>query len=1130
MATKKPFRPTGKRGKKILRAGEKKAAGIDVRTKVEQTSGGAFKDVRTGEAVVPGQQATSGVARQRRESKLLSQAKAASEFRGQPKDVPVFEGGQLSERDIARQKVTDQPTIPEAKVTELPKPEEVVAAPTLEEGGLRRREEGREELGAEIGVEGGRRVADIEGERVIRPFGEEPSLDEIQDVTRETPLPPSKEQENISQQAVIDDLLSQGITDPNTMLGLLNFDEQGNKINDWTISEVQDRMLKRTGQVMTVPNTFDVGLNMSTQEIFNILSDPDSTPHDLFLANSQILKDKLATTGQDNASTILQQNQLQARRDRVIRNEEIFRTLITDQAASQKRGLEERAGFLNTKLEREEARLRSQKTDTVQDLNGKRDDTIAMLKARMSLTGVALEGSFGLNTIVSETIRYDKMVQDVAQDFDDQVLDVFDKQQELMIDYTDKVEQIDNKLKLDTFSALQSYQGQLDSIDDQEIGLIREREQKKEDALIEFQGDMATLASNARAEELQKRQDISRAQNESAKNLFDSLGVISTVDREGKVVPFIDENGEPVQTWERIQEERKVKQDFFGNVFDLPKDREDFAAWRTGSELATRNAMRTGLISKEEGNALLRDLDDYDFVQRLDFEDREIFADGYEPGFTEKGIENLNNAIRNPEGVSKDLAANCVKFSRSIVADLPGGLFTFQDKLAIINSNTPAEGAVAIMDTKNSDPATGEQIGHVGVVSDFDSETGIITITESNFKSGQVSQRKGTAEQLKISGFYAGKASDPAKAAAAATAPVEVPGVGGRQLRTDLEAFAKQLSTGSIKRTALKDAGLSEAEIKQVQLRSFGLQDAELAAEGVGSKSKRFADRMIAMSNVPTQLRNSDAERELLLDGIDALLDEGKTPFEAADVMIGFRIDNKELEPLGKNLRQLALQGDADPASIARLINDGQSGKAVTLIENSLLKDVDVGLQDAQLASSTVSKANRVEKLLGQVGKKFTGRLQGDIFTARRALGQTDEEFQKAQRLASAYTDLIKEMRSKLLGSAVTETEERFLDPLIASLKDQPEIALQKIKQLKSGLMQEHNTSRRQVGLPEVNEFQILDRDLRVRLYDPSQQDRFIGPLQENNVAIREGTTFEEFAEQNGIIDTPENRFIFDQQ
>lgn len=88
---------------------------------------------------------------------------------------------------------------------------------------------------------------------------------------------------------------------------------------------------------------------------------------------------------------------------------------------------------------------------------------------------------------------------------------------------------------------------------------------------------------------------------------------------------------------------------------------------------------------------------------------------------------------------------NCVFFARCKKPNLPHGLSTYQNKVAIINSYTPQAGAVAVINT-------GDSVGHVAYVESVNGST--LTISEGNWPLGSCGQRTGTKESLRITGFF----------------------------------------------------------------------------------------------------------------------------------------------------------------------------------------------------------------------------------------------------------------------------------------------------------------------------------------------------------------------------------------
>lgn len=89
--------------------------------------------------------------------------------------------------------------------------------------------------------------------------------------------------------------------------------------------------------------------------------------------------------------------------------------------------------------------------------------------------------------------------------------------------------------------------------------------------------------------------------------------------------------------------------------------------------------------------------------------------------------------------------SNCVYYARCRKPSLPYGLNTYNDKVAIINTQTASVGAVAII-------KTGSTAGHVAYVTSVSGST--IKIAEGNWPNGSCGSRSGTKASLNIAGFF----------------------------------------------------------------------------------------------------------------------------------------------------------------------------------------------------------------------------------------------------------------------------------------------------------------------------------------------------------------------------------------
>jgi fumarate hydratase class II len=83
-------------------------------------------------------------------------------------------------------------------------------------------------------------------------------------------------------------------------------------------------------------------------------------------------------------------------------------------------------------------------------------------------------------------------------------------------------------------------------------------------------------------------------------------------------------------------------------------------------------------------------------------------------------------------------------------------------------------------------------------------------------------------------------------------------------------------------------------------------------------------------------------------------------------------------------------------------------------------------------------------------------------------------------------------MRNHLAGTAVTESEKKFLEPLVSSLTDKKGIFINKLDEISGNALTRYNNTRAAGGLPELNTNQLLDKAKRISLYGS-------GPTSTNN-------------------------------
>ena len=102
-------------------------------------------------------------------------------------------------------------------------------------------------------------------------------------------------------------------------------------------------------------------------------------------------------------------------------------------------------------------------------------------------------------------------------------------------------------------------------------------------------------------------------------------------------------------------------------------------------------------------------------------------------------------------------SGECTAYARGKVPSLPYGLYSFSDKLRVINSHSCKAGSVAIIDVGNS-------TGHVAVVESCDSSGSMqgIKVVEANWKAGKITRRSSrvsgsiskSESELRIRGYF----------------------------------------------------------------------------------------------------------------------------------------------------------------------------------------------------------------------------------------------------------------------------------------------------------------------------------------------------------------------------------------
>jgi len=251
----------------------------------------------------------------------------------------------------------------------------------------------------------------------------------------------------------------------------------------------------------------------------------------------------------------------------------------------------------------------------------------------------------------------------------------------------------------------------------------------------------------------------------------------------------------------------------------------------------------------------------------------------------------------------------------------------------------------------------------------------------------------------------------------------------------------------------------------------------------VGGGFEEMANVEQALATIPVQLRNSDAEREKYERLVKQGLQEGKKPEQVADRLIGWKINTPS--SFANNLRSKFGSSNLDStkvSQIARNINEGNNTQALRVFEsgvNSLMREQapDAFISEAS-ALYSYNTAKKIADTVRKTGSSPVGVVKG---TMQEWLGKLKSS--SATDLQGQIVATVADMRNRLSGTAVTDSEKAFLSPLIPELSDTPANFMAKLNNLARMPANKLNALRQQFGLPALDPKTLSSMDARVNLY-----------------------------------------------
>jgi murein DD-endopeptidase MepM/ murein hydrolase activator NlpD len=241
---------------------------------------------------------------------------------------------------------------------------------------------------------------------------------------------------------------------------------------------------------------------------------------------------------------------------------------------------------------------------------------------------------------------------------------------------------------------------------------------------------------------------------------------------------------------------------------------------------------------------------------------------------------------------------------------------------------------------------------------------------------------------------------------------------------------------------------------------------------------------LAALAALPTQMKNSDAEKAIIRQFVAKQIDNGETNlYNIVDKFLGYFVDKPD--DFSNAIRDQFGKGEfssSEIMNIARNINKGNREGAVTIVENKLMNAAKALDPDGYVGESFVRTATTQAK---NIETAVAGARENPISVTKGTM----EDFlgrlrgADAQKIKTKITQAVAEMRSKLAGVAVTETELKFLNDLVPQIYDSPQNFMSKLKNLRTNPLLQLNSIRGTLDIPALTEESLFNKALRADLY-----------------------------------------------
>lgn len=261
----------------------------------------------------------------------------------------------------------------------------------------------------------------------------------------------------------------------------------------------------------------------------------------------------------------------------------------------------------------------------------------------------------------------------------------------------------------------------------------------------------------------------------------------------------------------------------------------------------------------------------------------------------------------------------------------------------------------------------------------------------------------------------------------------------------------------------------------------FGYHIPQISNEPMSDNGIPISYEQKIYNLVPTSLKNSDTELKNLYSKAKQLYQAGMTPEDAVLTFMGFKVSEKD-KPFAQMILDHARIGEVSEdfyGKISDYINKGNKIQAIKLMENQLKsKAENKGNVKESTAISMIKMINELEEKMAEGEKKFwpiSGRWSKGY---SKWLGGKE-----TQAINSQIVSIYSQLRNQMNGTNVTESETKWLEPLIPDMNDKYENAKVKIATMKNKILADLNGVRQDLNLPLLDPQSLIDNDARLQLY-----------------------------------------------